>query len=127
MLSKVTSLSLAENTLSGTIPSNFQSLEELAVLTMSNNLLSGSVASMFVFPKLRELSIGSNFFNGTISSTIGLISDVELLDLSNNRLSGSLPSDIGLLSKLGKLYCSVECMKLILQSWSDFVKTHFKI
>ena len=68
----VCELLLANNQLSGSIPSSFGSLSDLTGLYVSGNQLSGSIPSSF-----------------------GSLSSLKYVELDNNRLSGSIPSSIG--------------------------------
>ena len=94
-------LSLDNNQLDGSIPSELGSLSNLEYLALVNNQLSGSIP-----PKLGNLSnltflfLNNNRLVGNIPSEIGRLSTLVWFNLSNNQLSGSIPPELGSLFRL---------------------------
>jgi hypothetical protein len=99
-IDSLTSISLARNALSGTIPSSFFALS-LAYVRLHHNNLSGTVDGFGGCPDLVHLSLSNNRFNGTIPDFTSQA--LAELSLSSNNLSGSVPATIGNLSRLDAL------------------------
>jgi len=79
----VTTLALANNNLSGTLPEAVGSLQALTGLDLSNNSLSGTVPdTLTTLTQLSQLYLDGNNFN-TVPDLSGL-SNITGLDLSNN-------------------------------------------
>ncbi|CAB9520568.1 receptor-like protein kinase precursor [Seminavis robusta] len=77
----------------------------VSVLALADNMLTGSVPSEFgQFSEVSGIDLGYNSFSGFIPSELGLLSNtLEWLALRHNHLDGSVPSELGLLSK-GNLF-----------------------
>jgi len=78
-------------------------------LALANNLLSGNIPSTFVSGltsaplNLRVLTLGGNHFSGTLPSTIGYATNLKSLVLASCSLHGALPSSLGALVGLSHL------------------------
>ena len=60
---------------------------------------------LYQLSRLRTLHLVNCQLSGTISSSLlSKLSDLESLDLSNNNLTSSIPTEIGLLTNLQRLY-----------------------
>ncbi|KAL5760163.1 hypothetical protein ACOSQ2_019001 [Xanthoceras sorbifolium] len=94
--SNVTSLSLRNNLLSGTIPLNIgQEMPILENLDLSRNLLIGSIPqSISEMGNLYFLDLSSNHLSGEIPSNWQGLKGLTFIDLSNNTFSGGIPSSI---------------------------------
>lgn len=125
---RVTSISLNNNKLTGSIPSEIANLAELKVLQLEGNALSGSLPQkMSELKKLEVLNLSKNKYEGNMPAVIGQITSLKQLNLSYNKfsnfidfssltnleellitdnttLSVQLPSSIGKLKKLKKLH-----------------------
>ncbi len=103
---RVTELSLNNNSLSGTIPSELGSLSNLQELSLNRNSLSGTIPSeLGSLSNLQELSLDRNSLSGTIPSELGSLSNLQRLYLDENySLSGTIPSELGSLSNLRSLF-----------------------
>ncbi|RVW82590.1 Leucine-rich repeat receptor protein kinase MSP1 [Vitis vinifera] len=83
--------------LTGEIPPNFWSLENLETLDLSGNSLPSTIGML---GELTELSVHANSFSGNLPSELGNLQNLQSLDLSLNFFSGNLPSSLGNLTRL---------------------------
>ena len=98
---RVTRLLLADNNLSGTIPTELGNLSSLEILWLGDNDLSGSIPSeLGSLSSLQDLSLGLNELSGTIPSELGNLSRLRKLWLFENDLSGAIPAELGRLGSL---------------------------
>ncbi|KAK4407620.1 Receptor-like protein 35 [Sesamum angolense] len=90
---KLVYLSLANNSLSGAIPTSFCNATQLQVLDLSANKLSGTIPPCLVqnLKQLGVLKFGGNNISGNIPNTFCVNCSLEILDISHNYLEGSLP------------------------------------
>eukprot|EP00538_Stauroneis_constricta_P006429 CAMPEP_0119548968 /NCGR_PEP_ID=MMETSP1352-20130426/2766_1 /TAXON_ID=265584 /ORGANISM="Stauroneis constricta, Strain CCMP1120" /LENGTH=725 /DNA_ID=CAMNT_0007594385 /DNA_START=340 /DNA_END=2517 /DNA_ORIENTATION=- len=94
-LTKLTSLGLSNNLMTGTIP--FEALPNLVELRLDDNGFDGDVNEFNgMMPNLKFLYLEDNGFTGTLNEN--LISywakTVQNLDLSDNMLDGPLPTNL---------------------------------
>ncbi|KNA13682.1 hypothetical protein SOVF_114450 [Spinacia oleracea] len=95
-LSALQILSLRENGISGTFPSDFANLKNLSMLFLQFNNFSGPLPSDFsTWENMSVLNLSNNRFNGSIPKSISSLNLLSALDLSNNSISGEVP-DLGL-------------------------------
>ncbi|KAL7133936.1 hypothetical protein ABFS83_12G173000 [Erythranthe nasuta] len=86
------SLNLAENQLSGSLPSEVGQLINLGYFDVSENLLSGEIPSTLgSCVTLERLNMAANSFEGAIPSSFTSLRGLEYLNLSRNNLSGQIP------------------------------------
>ena len=123
---RVTSLYLARNKLSGSIPTELGRLNKLIYLVLSRNGLSGGIppelgqltnlenldlsvsslngpipAELGQLKRLKSLRLWISGLTGEIPRELGQLTDLEILDLSwNNDLTGPIPAELGQLTKL---------------------------
>ena len=98
---RVTHLELAENGLSGVLPSSLGNLTNLQGLRLHFNQLSGVLpSSLGNLTNLQSLALNSNAFSGELPSWLGNLTNLELLALHFNLFSGELPSWLGNLTNL---------------------------
>jgi hypothetical protein len=101
---RVTSVSLANNGLEGTIPESIGNLNHLEVLDLSYNALSGSIpAAIGNLVNLKYLRLTSNQLTGPIPGSLGSCTGLINLYLPGNKLSGNIPAEIGNLTSLTQL------------------------
>ncbi|KAD5961549.1 hypothetical protein R6Q59_014327 [Mikania micrantha] len=102
----------SENKLTGSISgaftsSNFISHQNLQVVDISQNELSGEIPSdIGKFSSLRILNMSKNSLTGEIPKTVGNLKVLDSLDLSVNQLNGSIPFEIGGATSLKRLVIS---------------------
>ena len=85
--------------MSGTIPSNLVH-ENIDVLTLSKNNLSGSIPEAILRSKsLRVMSLHSNLLTGTISGIYGNLTNINLY---GNFFSGPVPFNASAMAMLKK-------------------------
>ena len=101
---RVTSISLDNNGLNGTIPSELATLTELQYLSLDNNSLSGAIpAQLGGLASLQQLSLHNNDLSGTIPAQLGGLASLQQLHLQGNDLSRTIPAALGNLSELQQL------------------------
>ncbi|HEY9628110.1 MAG TPA: DUF4347 domain-containing protein [Coleofasciculaceae cyanobacterium] len=98
---RVTTISLTNNNLAGSLPTELGNLSNLQDLTFNKNQLNGSIpSSLGNLNKLEIIALNNNQLSGSIPSELGSLSTLKTLNLSSNQLSGSLPTELGNLSNL---------------------------
>ncbi|CAL9088601.1 unnamed protein product [Musa textilis] len=104
-LSELKVLSLPFHGFDGEIPVGIWGMENLEVLDLEGNSISGSLPSRLP-RRLRVLNLASNSIEGEIRPSLSRCIDLETLDLSGNQINGTIPKFLGGLSKLRELYLS---------------------
>ncbi|KAM7466726.1 hypothetical protein LguiB_014288 [Lonicera macranthoides] len=96
-MSKLATLAIYENKISGEIPSSIGNLTSLEYLSISENILEGSIPNILgVLKNLTALGIGGNELSGIVPSSIYNLSSLTILSLAVNQLRGSIPHNLGL-------------------------------
>eukprot|EP00540_Astrosyne_radiata_P023069 CAMPEP_0116826878 /NCGR_PEP_ID=MMETSP0418-20121206/2779_1 /TAXON_ID=1158023 /ORGANISM="Astrosyne radiata, Strain 13vi08-1A" /LENGTH=316 /DNA_ID=CAMNT_0004455573 /DNA_START=1090 /DNA_END=2041 /DNA_ORIENTATION=+ len=91
----VETLDLGENTLTGTIFTEFGSISTLQRLRLDNNRLSGTLPSEIgLLELLDELTLAQNSLSGTIPIQFSLLNNLEEFTVAGNFLQGSVPPGI---------------------------------
>lgn len=119
--------SVADNHLTGTLPSTIGQLPDLMYLDLRNNQLEGIFPSVVAWPsmqnfdaslnvlsgtmpdiseaaKLQRFHLNSNALSGTIPQWIGTCSHLQWLELQENSLSGTIPRGVANVTTLTKLH-----------------------
>lgn len=104
-------LTLNDNKFSSTgqLPFHLISHQNLTVLDLSRNVLSGSLPSTFLSTsnsnsKMKFLSLGGNRLNGTLPEALQMLSHLEYIDFSSNSFAGPIPVSLGNLKSLTHAY-----------------------
>ncbi|GMN68190.1 hypothetical protein TIFTF001_037246 [Ficus carica] len=85
-------LNLKENSLTGKIPISIGFLTQMVILRLSNNHLIGKLpSSLKNYTSLKVLDIGENSLSGQIPAWIGKSSNLVVLSLRSNNFYGSIP------------------------------------
>lgn len=99
-------LDLAQNLLTGALPSTLADLPNLKYLDLTGNNFSGEIPVNFgTFSKLEVLGLVENLLEGTIPAFLGNISTLKQLNLSYNPFfPGRIPPELGNLTHLEILW-----------------------
>lgn len=119
---QITKLTLPDNRLEGSLPSELQALSNLITLDFANNLLTSTFpAELLTITSLNYLLLGKNQLHGTLPETSwSFVGDLRELDLGHNQLHGTLPSKMFGLSDLRKL--GLEHNEFAGEFTNDFVR-----
>jgi Leucine-rich repeat (LRR) protein len=101
----VTSLSLANNNLQGSIPKELSQLGYIKRINLNNNKLNNTIpAELGLLSLLSSLQLSSNQLSGSIPTELGDLTKLGLLSISRNMLSGEIPKELGKLSRLRAIF-----------------------
>ncbi|XP_049354359.1 receptor kinase-like protein Xa21 [Solanum verrucosum] len=100
-MSGLIALSLGENNLAGSIPSDVVKLEQLQGLYVNNNKLQGHIPEAVChLSNLVQLSLGGNELFGLIPECLGNLSMLQAIILSSNKFSSKIPLSMWKMSSL---------------------------
>ncbi|XP_025014368.2 probable LRR receptor-like serine/threonine-protein kinase At3g47570 [Ricinus communis] len=89
-------LRLSHNHLVGALSEKVQNLNNLGVLYVDHNFLSGEIpSSLGSCIRLERLNMRDNSFKGSIPSSLSALRGLQVVDLSHNNLSGQIPEFLG--------------------------------
>ncbi|XVF66770.1 hypothetical protein PTKIN_Ptkin10aG0064900 [Pterospermum kingtungense] len=98
------SISLVNNSINSSLPSDLSTCQNLTTLNLSQNLLVGSLPdSLPQIPTLKTLILFGNNFSGDIPASFGQFQRLELLNLAGNLLDRTIPPFLGNISTLKEL------------------------
>ena len=94
-------LDLSVNALSGPIPESLATLSGLTHLSLGANALSGSIPDILAsWPTLSDLNLANNGLSGAWPASLGSATTLTYLDLSNNQLVGDISTSLDDLTAL---------------------------
>ncbi|KAL3505131.1 hypothetical protein ACH5RR_034972 [Cinchona calisaya] len=85
-------------------PNSLTRLDQLRVLSLQNNSLTGPLPDLSGLVNLKVLFLSHNFFTGFIPPSITTLHRLKTLDLSHNNLTGPLPISLNNLDRLYLLW-----------------------
>ncbi|KAJ9560568.1 hypothetical protein OSB04_005728 [Centaurea solstitialis] len=92
ILDLMVGLDLSCNKLTGEIPKELGSLNQIHSLNLSHNLLNGTIPIQFSnLEKIESLDLSSNRLSGEVPSQLINLSSLAVFNVSHNNLSGKLP------------------------------------
>ncbi|PIN03852.1 Leucine-rich repeat protein [Handroanthus impetiginosus] len=110
---KLTTLLIQNNLLTGELPSEIGRLRNLRYLYLHNNSFFGEIPLMIGnLTNLTALQLHSNKLSGTIPPSICNLSSLEYLSLSNNNFEGSIPECLGNFSNALTEGCALQSLNL---------------
>ena len=118
-LSNLTVLSMQDNLLTGTVPEILSALKNLTVLSLNGNLLTGTIpTSLSRLRNLQILQLQSNRLHGSVAGVFSPTTQRALanVDLSDNAFSGSIPPELFKLPSLITVAASKNCFSGFLPS-----------
>ncbi|KAF7803405.1 receptor-like protein kinase HSL1 [Senna tora] len=106
-LTNLTSLTLSNNSINDTLPSEISLCRNLLHLDLSQNLLTGPLPpTLSDLPNLRYLDLTGNNFSGPIPDSFGRFQNLEVISLVYNLLDGTIPASLGNITTLKMLNLS---------------------
>ena len=92
-LSTLVTLSLSNNLLSGSIPTSIGQLANLESLQLFNNILSGSIpGEIGDIPDLEQLLISGNLLTGELPQNLANLTNLTFINVGDNQLTGCYPA-----------------------------------
>ncbi|KAL3506604.1 hypothetical protein ACH5RR_031986 [Cinchona calisaya] len=92
---RVSEVSLDGLGLSGKMGRGLEKLDDLKVLSLSNNNLTGNInPELGLIYSLEKLNISHNNLSGNIPTYLANMTSIQFLDLSENSLSGPVPDNL---------------------------------
>ena len=102
---RVTSVSLTQRNLVGTLPDELGNLTSLTVLHLNGNRLSGAIpASLGNLTSLTYLDMNQSRLSGAIPASLGNLTSLTYINLHGNQLIGAIPDELGNLSNIQNLF-----------------------
>jgi hypothetical protein len=100
-LTQLTTLRLSENQLTGSIPAEVGNLIQLTALILWGNQLTGAIpVGLGGLTQLTDLELEQNLLSGSVPAQLGNLTQLTILSLDANQLSGTIPAELGNLTKL---------------------------
>ncbi|KAJ4702735.1 LRR receptor-like kinase family protein [Melia azedarach] len=93
LMPRLQKLFLSRNNLNGRIPSSICNLEELQILSLQSNKLSGEIPDCWYHSQMFwGIDMSNNTLTGNIPSSFGSLRSLSVLMLRDNDLHGEIPS-----------------------------------
>lgn len=102
MLRSMTILSMANNDISGELPSTLPTMTALVELYLEENSMEQDLSNFdwSTLTNLEVLRLGANRFSGTLSNTLWTLINLQELILDNNRFTGTISDQVAELVNL---------------------------
>ncbi|KAI5325545.1 hypothetical protein L3X38_034619 [Prunus dulcis] len=99
-------LALDTNHFGGELPRSIANFStQLRILTLAQNSIHGSIHDgIGNLVSLNQLEMDNNYFSGSVPDVIGKLQKLRILSLNDNKFSGQIPSSLGNLTSLTNLY-----------------------
>ncbi|KAL5705623.1 hypothetical protein ACHQM5_023904 [Ranunculus cassubicifolius] len=81
-------------------PNTLTHLDQLRVLSLQNNSLTGTIPDLSQLVNLKSLYLNHNAFSGTFPLSIVTLYRLRILDLSRNNLTGEIPKELTSLDRV---------------------------
>ncbi|XP_027185154.1 LRR receptor-like serine/threonine-protein kinase EFR [Coffea eugenioides] len=93
------------NSFTGSIPIEIFNLSKLSTMSVQQNQLSGNLPSTFGYrlPNLEYLYLESNHLSGALPSSISNSCNLRVIEIAVNQFTGPIPTSLGDLSHLERL------------------------
>ncbi|KVH95714.1 inactive leucine-rich repeat receptor-like serine/threonine-protein kinase At1g60630 [Cynara cardunculus var. scolymus] len=102
---RVSKLVLENLNLKGTLDSgNLNQLDQIRVLSLKQNSISGEIPDLSGLPNLKSLYLSYNNFSGEFPASLTTLHRLKTIVLSGNRLSGAIPETVLNVQRLYVLY-----------------------
>ncbi|GAB4831317.1 hypothetical protein Ancab_005328 [Ancistrocladus abbreviatus] len=106
-LRNLTFLSLSNNSINSSLPSDVSTCQSLVHLDLSQNLLIGELpVNLADLHNLKYLDLAGNNFTGDVPASFSRFEVLEVISLESNLLDGPFPSFLGNVSTLKQLNLS---------------------
>lgn len=105
-LEDLSELWLYDNHITGTIPSAIGRMTQLFNLFLYENNLIGTIPKEICTSTMYQFLLSYNSLSGTLPTEVGNMRGVRLVWLNNNNLSGTIPTEFGSPTRLQQLYLS---------------------
>ena len=97
-------LVVSQNSLDGTIPTELGSLSNMTSLSVRNNGITGTLPGQIFTPALQSVLVGNNHLSGSIPLELFTVSrSLTNVDLKSNGLIGTIPPGLSALKSLKML------------------------
>jgi hypothetical protein len=104
VLPLLNSIELPYNHFTGTLPSEWGEMNHLDYIEVHNNTLTGTIPDTWWGDHMTGLNFGNNELSGSIpGDRLGGMLLLRSFFLDYNSFTGSIPTEVGLLTNLGKL------------------------
>ncbi|KAF8690454.1 hypothetical protein HU200_040808 [Digitaria exilis] len=91
------------NMFTGPFPTSLKTCRSLKFLSLGRNQITGNVSSLGPYPRLVEAHLANNNFTGVLSKTWASSINLTVLYMAKNMITGRLPVEFSNLEKLEKL------------------------
>lgn len=95
LLTNLATVSMWGNSLTGSIPVDFNNLDQVTSFDVHSNCLTGTLPNNANLPLLMILDLSDNSFTGTLPESGSLFLSLSKLDLSSNGFTSTIPAILG--------------------------------